>query len=162
MARLFVVTLLAGALAASLSSCAKKHLYPGDRRPDDQVSHIEAERFLLAGMEFTIDGTAVGSLAQYFVPPGVGDTWKLGKPTVGASVLPGNHTLSAHAARYGWVTAARTACAAMTFQAVAGERYSLSIDNGSLIMRSLLTGEETARTSFAACLPEQGTAAARR
>ncbi len=150
----------AGALALLLSGCAKKHLYAGDRRPDDQVAYVEAERFLLAGVEFGIDGVSVGSLAQYYFPPGLPDDWHPGAATKGASVLPGSHRLAVNVARYGWVTAANTACATMTFQAAAGERYRLTIDDGNLVMRSLKTGSEVARTSFAACLPNPGTAAA--
>jgi len=152
----------AGALALGASGCAKKHLYGGDRRPDDQVAYIEAERFLLAGVEFGINGVPVGSLAPYYLPPGLPDEWLPGRPTIGASVLPGSHRLAAHVARYGWVTAAKTACAAMTFQAAAGERYRITIDNGSLVMQSLRSGGEVARTSFAACLPTKATAAAGR
>lgn len=139
------------ALALLLAGCAKKHLYPGDRRPDDQVAYIEAERFVLAGVEFGIDGASVGSLAQYYLPPGLPDEWLPGAPTVGASVLPGEHRLAAHVARYGWVSASRTACATMPFRAEAGQRYRLSIDNGDLVMRNKRTGAEIARTSFAAC-----------
>jgi len=151
----------AGALALLLSGCAKKHLYAGDRLPDDQIAYIEAERFLMAGVEFGIDGVPVGSLAQYYFPPGLPDDWHPGAATKGASVLPGSHRLAANVARYGWVTTAQRACAAMTFQAAAGERYRLTIESGALVMRSLRTGSEIARTSFAACLPEKGAAAAR-
>ncbi|MGD8810046.1 MAG: hypothetical protein PVG24_10600 [Gammaproteobacteria bacterium] len=157
--RIAAVPVLAVAMAALLlSGCAKKHLYPGDRRPDDQVAYIEAERFLLAGIEFGIDGTPVGSLAQYYLPQGLPDEWLPGGPTIGASVLPGDHRLAAHVARYGWVTTATTACAAMTFRAEAGQRYRLTIDNGNLVMRNTRTGTEIARTSFAACAPAQDAA----
>jgi hypothetical protein len=148
----------AGTLALLLTGCAKKHLYAGDRRPDDQVAYVEAERFLFAGVEFGIDGVPVGSLAQYYVPPGLPDQWHPGAPTKGASVLPGSHRLAANVARFGWVTAADTACAAMTFQATAGERYRLTVENGNLVMRSLRTGAEVARTAFAGCLPAKATA----
>jgi hypothetical protein len=94
----------AGALALLLSGCAKKHLYAGDRLPDDQVAYVEAERFLMAGVEFGIDGVSVGSLAQYYFPPGLPDQWHSGAPTKGASVLPGSHRLAVNVARYGWVT----------------------------------------------------------
>lgn len=140
-----------GTLALLLSGCAKKHLYPGDRRPDDQVAYVEAERFLMAGVEFGIDGAAVGSLAQYYFPQGLPDEWLPGAATVGASVLPGTHRLAAHVGRYGWVTTAQTACATMTFDAAAGARYKLFIDNGNLVMRDVRNGAEIARTTFAAC-----------
>ena len=144
----------------SLSACAKRHLYDGDRRPDDQVAYIEAERFLLARVEFDIDGHAVGSLAQYYVPPGVDGSWLLGKPTVGASVLPGEHRLTVFIASFGWATAARTACAAMAFRTDAGKRYKLFVDNGTLVMQDLATGAGAAETSFAACLPPKNSAMA--
>lgn len=144
--------LLAAALA--LQGCAKKHLYPGERRPDAQVAYIEAERFLLAGVEFMIDGKDVGSLAQYYVPPGVSGSWFLGKPTVGASVLPGEHRISAHVARYGAITAAQTACAALVFRTDAGQRYKLFIENGVLVARNVATRQAVAQTSFADCLPQ--------
>jgi hypothetical protein len=159
--RIALPLIAASALALLLSGCAKKHLYAGDRLPDDQVAYVEAERFLMAGVEFGIDGVSVGSLAQYYFPPGLPGDWHPGAATKGASVLPGNHRLAVNVARYGWVTTAQTACAAMTFQAAAGERYRLTIESGALVMRSLRTGGEIARTSFAACLPEKGTAAAR-
>ena len=147
--------IVASALALLLSGCAKRHLYAGDRRPDDQVAYIEAERFLFAGVEFGIDGVSVGSLAQYYLPPGLPEDWLPGGPTVGASLLPGSHRLAANIARYGWVAASRTACAAMTFQVAAGERYRLTVENGNLVMRDLRTGGEIARTTFAACQPER-------
>ena len=147
--------LLGIALSALLSGCAKKHLYPGDRRPDDQVAYIEAERFLLAEMDFAIDSKPVGSLAQYYVPPGLADSWFLGKPTVGASVLPGNHTVSVRATRFGLVTAGDSACAALSFQADAGQRYKLFIVSGALVLRLLATGQPVAQTAFAACLPQR-------
>ena len=145
------------ALALILSGCAKKHLYPGDRRPDDQVAYVEAERFLMAGVEFGIDGVAVGSLAQYYMPQGLPDEWLPGRPTVGASVLPGSHRLSAHVASYGWVTTARTACVAMTFQAESGQRYKLFIEQGELVMVNMRTGAKAAATGFENCLPRPDT-----
>lgn len=141
----------AAALGLLLAGCAKKHLYPGDRRSDDQVAYIEAERFLLAGVEFSINGKAVGSLAQYYFPPGLPEEWLPGRPTKGASVLPGNHDLVATIASYGWVTTARTDCAAMSFQADQGQRYKLSVENGALIMRNMRTGAEVATTRFDKC-----------
>jgi len=147
------------ALGSILTGCAKTHLYPGDRRPDDQVAYVEAERFLMAGVEIDIDGTAVGSLAQYYLPPGLPHEWLPGRPTVGASVLPGGHTLSANIASYGWVTAARTACAVMTFQAEAGQRYKLVVDNGMLTMLNFRTGDAVAQTTFANCQSKQNSAA---
>lgn len=159
-ARATTTILSMAALSLLVSGCAKKHLYPGDRRPDDQVAYIEAERFLLAGVAFDIDGASVGSLAQYYMPPGLPDEWLPGAPTVGASVLPGDHRLAARVARYGWVSAGQTACATMTFRAEADQRYRLAIDNGNLVMRNLRTGAEVARTSFAACKPSDGTASA--
>jgi len=152
--------ILAILLASTLQACAKRNLYPGDRRPDDQVAYVEAERFLMAGTTFEIDGVDVGSLAQYYVPPGLPDSWFPGKPTIGASVLPGAHKLSVHVARYGWVSAARTACAVMTFQAAAGQRYKLFIDKGTLVMRSLPAGTAVAQTNFSDCLPQQNNKAA--
>ena len=157
-----LAVIAAGALVLLLSGCAKKHLYAGDRLPDDQVAYVEAERYLMAGVEFGIDGVSVGSLAQYYFPQGLPDQWHPGAATKGVSMLPGSHRLAARVARYGWVTTAQTACAAMTFQAAAGERYRLTIENGTLVMRSLRTGNAIAQTTFAACLPEKGTAAARR
>ena len=150
--------LCAIALCAILSGCAKKHLYPGDRRSDDQVAYIEAERFLLAGVEFSIDGVAVGSLAQYYFPPGLPDEWLPGRPTKGASVLPGNHKLVADVASYGWVTTAREDCAAMNFQAEPGQRYKLYVKQGALVMLNVQTGAQVAVTRFDKCR----TAAARR
>ena len=50
----------------------------------------------------------------------------------------------------------------MTFQAAAGARYRLTVDTGTLVMRNLRTGEEIARTTFAACEPAKSTAAALR
>lgn len=143
--------LCAVALAIFLTGCAKKHLYPGDRRSDDQVAYIEAERFLLAGVEFNINGRAVGSLAQYYFPPGLPDEWLPGRATKGASVLPGNHRLVATIASYGWVTTARTDCAAMAFQAGPGQRYKLFVEKGALVMRNMQTGAEVAATRFEKC-----------
>lgn len=143
--------LCAIALCAILSGCAKKHVYPGDRRSDDQVAYIEAERFLLAGVEFSIDGVAVGSLAQYYFPPGLPDEWLPGRPTKGASVLPGNHKLVAHIASYGWVTTAREGCASMNFQADPAQRYKLSVKQGALVMRNVQSGAEVAATRFDDC-----------
>jgi len=145
-------TLLAAVLA--VQGCAKKHQYPGERRPDSQVAYIEAERFLLAGVDFMIDGKDTGTLAQYYVPPAVSGSWFLGKPTIGASVLPGAHRISAHVARYGTITAAQTACAALSFRTDAGQRYKLFIDNGSLVARNVATGQAVAQTSFVDCLPQ--------
>lgn len=139
------------ALCAILSGCAKKHLYPGERRTDDQVAYVEAERFLLAGVEFSIDGIAVGSLAQYYLPPGRSDDWLPGRPTKGASVLPGNHKLVAHIASYGWVTTAREDCATMNFQAERNQRYKLFVNKGVLVMRNVQTGAEVAATRFDSC-----------
>jgi hypothetical protein len=155
-----VATMLAAATLA-LEGCAKKHLYPGERRPDSQVAYIEAERYLLAGVDFMIDGKDVGSLAQYYVPPGVAGSWFLGKPTIGASVLPGEHRVSAHVARYGAITAAQIACAALSFRADAGQRYKLFIEEGNLVMRKVQSNDAVGRTSFAACLPKQANASAR-
>jgi len=145
------------ALALILSGCAKKHLYPGDRRPDDQVAYVEAKRFLMTGVEFDIDSVAVGSLAQYYMPPGLPDEWLPGRPTVGASVLPGSHRLSAHVASYGFFTTAGTACAAMTFQAESGQRYKLFIEQGELVMLNMRTGAKVAATRFENCLPRPDT-----
>lgn len=150
--------LLAAVLA--LQGCAKKHLYPGERRSDSQVAYIEAERFLLAGVDFMIDGKDAGSLAQYYVPPAVAGSWFLGKPTVGASVLPGEHRISARAARYGAIAAAQTACAALSLRTDAGQRYKLFIENGVLVARNVATGQAVAQTSFADCLPKQASASA--
>lgn len=146
----------------TMQACAKKHLYPGERRPDDQVAYIEAERILLAGTEFMIDGKEVGSLAQYYVPPGVSGTWFLGEPTIGASVLPGDRRISAHVTRYGWVTSGQSVCAALTFRAEAGQRYKLFVENGVLIVRNLRTGQAAAQTGFADCLPQAVIPAGRR
>ncbi len=154
-----VRVLCAVALCVLVTGCAKKHLYPGDRRSDDQVAYVEAERFLLAGVEFRINGKAVGSLAQYYFPPGLPDEWLPGRPTKGASVLPGNHRLVATIASYGWVTTARTDCAAMAFQADPGQRYKLFVRKGALIMRNMQTGAEIAATRFDKC---QGRSAAAR
>lgn len=143
--------LCAIALCVVLSGCAKKHLYPGDRRPDDQVAYVEAERFLLAGVEFSIDGKAVGSLAQNYFPPGLPDEWLPGRPTKGASVLPGNHELVVSVASYGWFTTAREDCAAMNFQAEPGQRYKLFIKQGALVMRNVQSGTEIAVTRFDDC-----------
>lgn len=151
--------LLAGVLA--LQGCAKKHLYPGERRPDAQVAYIEAERFLLADVDFMIDGKEAGTMSQYYIPPAVSGSWFLGKPTVGASVLPGEHRISAHVARYGAITAAQTACAALSFRTDAGQRYKLIIENGSLIARSVATGQAVAQTSFTGCLPKNANASSR-
>lgn len=150
--------LCAIALCAILSGCAKKHLYPGDRRPDDQVAYIEAERFLLAGLEFSIDGVAVGSLAQYYFPPGLPGEWLPGRSTKGASVLPGDHKLGVKVASYGWVTTAREDCAAMSFRTEPGQRYKLYVEQGALVMLNVQTGEQVAATRFEKCR----TAAARR
>ncbi len=141
------------AVCAVISGCAKKHLYPGDRRPDDQVAYVEAERFLLANIDFSIDGVAVGSLAQYYFPPGLPHEWLPGRPTKGASILPGNHKLVAYVASYGWVTTAREDCAAMNFQAEPGQRYKLFIKQGALVMRNVQTGADVALTRFDKCLP---------
>ena len=149
--RVAALLLIAG---ITVQACAKKHLYPGERRPDNQVAYIEAERFLLAGTEFMIDGKEAGSLAQYYVPPGVSGSWFVGKPTIGASVLPGDRRISAHVTRFGWVTAAQKACAALTFRAEAAQRYKLVVENGVLIVRNLATGQATAQTGFADCLPQ--------
>lgn len=146
------VLLIAGAIA--LQGCAKKHLYPGERRPDSQVSYIEAERFLLANFDVMIDGKETGSLANYYVPPAVADSWFLGRPTVGASVLPGEHRISAHVARYGVISAAQTACAALSVRTDAGQRYKLTIENGVLIARNVATGQTVAQSPFAGCLPK--------
>ena len=154
-----ISVLAASAVALFLSGCANKHLYPGDRRPDDQVAYIEAERLLMAGVTYRIDGVAVGSLTQYYLPQGLPDDWLPGAPTVGASVLPGRHGLAAHVARYGWVTTARTDCASMTFDAAAGARYRLFTDSGDLIMRDVRSGAEVARTSFSTCRDAASTAA---
>lgn len=140
------------AVCAVISGCAKKHLYPGDRRPDDQVAYIEAERFLLAGIEFRIDGVPVGSLAQTYFPPGLPHEWLPGRPAKGASVLPGNHKLAAHVASFGWVTTAREDCAAMDFQVDPGQRYKLFITQGALVMRNMRTGADVAVTRFDGCL----------
>lgn len=143
--------LCAFVLCAVLSGCAKKHLYPGDRRSDDQVAYVEAERFLLAGVEFRIDGKAVGSLAQYYFPPGLPDEWLPGRPTKGASVLPGDHKLVVSVASYGWVTTAREDCAAMNFRAETGQRYKLFIKQGALVMRNMQSGADVAVTRFDHC-----------
>jgi len=160
--RAAALPLIAAGALLLLTGCAKKHLYGGDRLPDDRVAYVEAERFLLAGVEFGIDGVPVGSLAQYYFPPGLPDEWHPGAPTKGVSMLPGDHRLAAHVARFGWVTTAQAACAAMTFQAAAGERYRLTVENGNLVMRSVRTGGEIARTAFTQCLPAKAAAAAQR
>lgn len=145
-------------VAAGLAACAKRDLYPGERRPDSQVALIEAERFLMARVEYTIDGTNVGAMAQYYLPPGVGDSWFLGSPRKGAAVLPGRHTVEARVWRFGFVTAAETACASLTFDAVAAAHYKLFIQNGILDMRDSASGDQIARASFAPC-PQSATAA---
>lgn len=153
--------LCAIALCAVLSGCAKKHLYPGDRRSDDQVAYVEAERFLLAGVEFSIDGVAVGSLAQYYLPPGLPGEWLPGRSTKGASVLPGNHKLVAHIASYGWVTTARKDCATMAFQVEPGQRYKLFVKRGALVMRNVESGAEVAATRFENCQRQSNSASSR-
>jgi hypothetical protein len=133
------------------SACAKRHFYPGDRRPDSEVAHIEADLYLMANVVIEIDGKEAGSLAQYFIAPGVAGGWPPGRPTKSVSVLAGDHKLSIRVASYGWISAARTACAAMKFQVQAAQRYGLSIEKGALFMRNLRTGNITARTIFADC-----------
>jgi len=140
------------ALCALITGCAKKHLYPGDRRSDDQVAYVEAERFLLANIDFSIDGAAVGSLAQHYFPPGLPHEWLPGRPTKGASVLPGNHKLVARVASFGWVTTARKDCAATDFRAEPGERYKLFIKQGALVVRNVRTGTNVSVTRFEKCL----------
>ncbi|MEM9683954.1 MAG: hypothetical protein AAF942_11870 [Pseudomonadota bacterium] len=148
--RLRAVTLcLIAALA--LSACAKRDLYPGERRPDNKVALIEAERFLMARVEYTIDGTNVGSMANYYLPPGVGDSWFLGGPRKGAGVLPGQHTIDAKVWRFGFVTASETACASLTFDAVADAHYKLFIQDGILDMRESASGDQVAKATFQAC-----------
>ena len=142
------LVLLAGAIV--LQGCAKKHLYPGERRPDDQVAYIEAERYVLANVDFMIDGKD----AQYYVPPAEAGSWFLGAPTVGASVLPGEHRISVHVARLGAISASQTACAALSFRTDAGQRYRLTIENGVLIAHNVATSAAVARTSFVDCLPK--------
>lgn len=153
------VLLIAGAIA--LQGCAKKHLYPGERRRDSQVAYIEAERFLLTGVDIMIDGKNAGSLTQYYVPPAVAGSWFLGAPTVGVSVLPGEHRISVRVARYGAISAAQTACAALSVRTDAGQRYKLIIENGVLTARNVATGQTAAQTSFADCLPKNANASSR-
>jgi hypothetical protein len=137
-----------------LQACAKKHLYPGERRPDSQIAYIEAERFIFANTEFSIDGREAGNLSQYYIPPGVSGSWFVGSPTIGASVLPGNRRISAHVARMGYISAAQEACAALTFRAEAGQRYKLFVESGKLVIRNVTTGQVGAQTPFADCMPQ--------
>ena len=144
-------------LLPALGACAKRHLYAGDRRPDGEVAYIEAERYLLANVEVEIDGRQAGSLAQYYVPPGVAGGWPPGNPTTAVSVLPGRHSLAIRVASYGWVRSGQVACAAMSFTTQAGETYRLAIDQGALVMRNLRTGDVVAERTFAEC-PRQARA----
>jgi len=141
-------------LAAALAGCADRHLYPGAPLPDDRIAFIEAARSLRAGVDFTVDGIAVGSLAQYYLPPSTGGAWLPGKPALGASVLPGHHRLAARLARYGWISAAWVDCAELDFAAEPGRRYRLVPDGSVLAMMDLATGIVIARATFTEC-PQQ-------
>jgi hypothetical protein len=141
---------LALAVVPALGGCAKRQIYAGDRKPDDQVAYLVAERYLLAGVEFEVDGRPVGSLAQYHLPPGVGGGF-LGSPRIGASVLPGMHRLTVRVANYGWASAADTACGSMTFPSEAGQTYRLTIDRNVLFMMQAEGGAILAQAPLGAC-----------
>ena len=57
MRRSFAIAGLTLAVLSALGGCAKRQIYAGDRRPDDQVAYIQAERFLFADVKIEIDGT---------------------------------------------------------------------------------------------------------
>jgi hypothetical protein len=141
---------LALAVVAALGGCAKRQIYDGDRRPDDQVAYIRAERFLLANVEIEIDGRPIGSLAQYHIPPGVGGGF-IGTPRIGASVLPGSHRLALRVAKYGLVSAANTACGVLSFTSEAGRTYRLTIDRGVLYLLHAADGAVVAQTPLGGC-----------
>ncbi len=147
-------------LALVLSACANNHLYDGAPLPDTRVALVEAERLLGARIEFAIDGKAVGSLAQYTLPPGPDGSWISGKPVLGVSVLPGGHSLTARLARYGWITAAQTGCASVMFKTEIDRRYRLSVVGDTLVMKDSNSGAEIAREPFSEC-PRQAAIVAR-
>ena len=75
-------------LAAALSGCGQTQFYDGVPLSDRQVAFVEAERFFAAEAEFTIDGVAAGSLAQYALPPGKPGSWQPETPVSSASSSP--------------------------------------------------------------------------
>ena len=150
MRRSLAIAGLTLAVLSALGGCAKRQIYAGDRRPDDQVAYIQAERFLFAEVKIEIDGTPVGSLAQHHLPPGVGGGF-LGMPRMGASVLPGAHRLDVRVAKYGLIGTADTACGSMPFTSEAGQTYRLSIDRGALFLMNAAGGAIVARTPLGDC-----------
>ena len=148
--RLLAIAGLAFALVTALGGCAKRQIYDGDRRPDDQVAYIRAERFLFADVEIEIDGRPVGSLARYHLPPGVGGGF-IGAPRIGASVLPGAHRLALRVAKYGLASAANTACGGLSFTSEAGRTYRLTIDRGVLYLLQAAGGGVVAEAPLGGC-----------
>jgi hypothetical protein len=148
--RIIAIAALALAVVPALGGCAKRQIYAGDRKPDDQVAYIRAERFLFADVAFEIDGTPVDSLAQYHLPPGVGGGF-LGAPVIGASVLPGAHRLTTRAAKYGWTSAADLACGSMSFSSEAGRTYRLTIDRRTLFLMDDSAGGIIAQAPLGDC-----------
>lgn len=146
----FAAAALALAALAALAGCAKRQIYDGDRLPDDKVAYIRAERFLLADVAVEIDGTPVGSLAQYHLPPGVGGGF-IGAPRIGASVLPGSHRLAVRVANYGWICAADSACGSLSFTAEANRTYRLAIEGGTLLLVQTPEGNLAARAELQEC-----------
>ena len=141
------VSLLAATVAAG---CAKRHAYPGDRLPDDQVAYIRSDRQAFANVEVTIDGKAVGPLDQYYIPPAVGDGF-LGRPTTGVSVLPGVHDMNVRVAVLGWTRAAWTKCARLSFTSQAGASYKMLFVERDVVLKDMKTGDILTRSPLATC-----------
>ncbi|MEX2616216.1 MAG: hypothetical protein WD767_08980 [Alphaproteobacteria bacterium] len=142
--------LLVMTATAALTGCADRNIYPGEPLPRDRVAFVEAARALDASADIAIDGAKTGSLAQYYLQPGT-RSWLPGKPTKGAAVLPGRHSLTARIARYGWFGAADTHCATLMFDAEAGRRYRLQWDDDAVALHDLANESVVANAELGRC-----------
>jgi hypothetical protein len=143
--------LLVMTAAVVLAGCADRNIYPGEPLPRERVAFVEAARALDASIDIAIDGAKTGSLAQYYLQPGMDGSWLPGKPTKGAAVLPGRHSLTARIARYGWFRAGDTHCASLMFDAEAGRHYRLQWDDDAVALHDLANESVVANAELGSC-----------